>query len=123
MNQRRIACRVTAHVAGARIEHIRSLDQRPRELRRVALGFSVCVWLVVHPFISFCQKMLPLSEPGFTLALRAIHCRCSTSLHLRMPYRSAFVSLALEFFLQHSRRSFVAINRRYFCDVDFMPSK
>lgn len=42
---------MTAHVASPQIEHISSLYETPGDLIRVALGFAVCVWLVVHLFI------------------------------------------------------------------------
>jgi cell division protein FtsW (lipid II flippase) len=33
------------------VEHISSLYETPGDLVRVALGFAVCVWLIVHVFI------------------------------------------------------------------------
>jgi F0F1-type ATP synthase membrane subunit a len=42
---------ITARVASPQIEHIWAIWETPSDLVRVALGFAVCVWLVVHLFI------------------------------------------------------------------------
>ena len=42
---------ITARVSSPQMEHISSLYETPGDLIRVALGFAVCVWLIVHVFI------------------------------------------------------------------------
>jgi succinate dehydrogenase hydrophobic anchor subunit len=42
---------IAAHVASPQMEHIWSLYETPSDLIRVALGFAVCVWLVLNLFI------------------------------------------------------------------------
>jgi F0F1-type ATP synthase membrane subunit a len=42
---------ITVRVASPQIEHIWAIWETPGDLVRVALGFAVCVWLVVHLFI------------------------------------------------------------------------
>jgi TRAP-type C4-dicarboxylate transport system permease small subunit len=42
---------LTARVASPQIEKISSVLETPGDLVRVALGFAVCVWLVVNLFI------------------------------------------------------------------------
>jgi hypothetical protein len=42
---------VAARVASPQIETLRSVFETPGDLIRVALGFAVCVWLIVNVFI------------------------------------------------------------------------
>jgi hypothetical protein len=42
---------ITARVASPQIEHIWAIWETPGDFVRVAIGFAVCVWLVVHLFI------------------------------------------------------------------------
>jgi hypothetical protein len=42
---------ITARVSSPQMEHIWSLYETPGDLVRVALGFALCVWLIVHVFI------------------------------------------------------------------------
>jgi TRAP-type C4-dicarboxylate transport system permease small subunit len=42
---------LTARVASPQIENIWSVFETPGDLIRVALGFAVCVWFIVHLFI------------------------------------------------------------------------
>jgi hypothetical protein len=42
---------VTARVASPQIENFQSAYETPGDLIRIALGFSVCVWLAVNIFI------------------------------------------------------------------------
>jgi len=42
---------ITARVASPQIERLWTLLDTPGDLIRVALGFAVCVWLLVHIFI------------------------------------------------------------------------
>lgn len=42
---------VTARVAGPQTESFWSAYETPGDLIRIALGFSVCLWLGVHVFI------------------------------------------------------------------------
>jgi hypothetical protein len=42
---------VTARVASPQVENIWSVFETPGDLIRVALGFAVCAWFVVHLFI------------------------------------------------------------------------
>jgi len=41
---------ITARVASPQIEKIWSAYETPSELIRVALGFAVCLWLIIHIF-------------------------------------------------------------------------
>lgn len=50
---------IAVHVASPQSEHIWSLYETPGDLIRVALGFAVCVWLVVNLFI------LPKDPDGY----------------------------------------------------------
>jgi hypothetical protein len=50
---------ITARVASPQLEHIWSLWETPSDLVRVALGVSVCGWLLVHIFI------LPKDPSGY----------------------------------------------------------
>jgi hypothetical protein len=50
---------ITARVASPQIERLWTLLDTPGDLIRVALGFAVCVWLVVHLFI------LPKDPDGY----------------------------------------------------------
>ena len=42
---------ITARVARPQMEHIWAIYETPSDLARVAIGFAVCLWLVVHLFI------------------------------------------------------------------------
>jgi hypothetical protein len=42
---------LTARVASPQIERLSSLYETPGDLIRVALGFAVCTWFIVHLFI------------------------------------------------------------------------
>jgi mannose/fructose/N-acetylgalactosamine-specific phosphotransferase system component IIC len=42
---------ITARVASPQMEHILTSYETPGDLIRVALGFAVCLWLVVHLFV------------------------------------------------------------------------
>jgi len=42
---------ITARVASPQMEHIWAIYETPGDLVRVAIGFAVCVWLIVHLFI------------------------------------------------------------------------
>jgi hypothetical protein len=42
---------ITARVASPQNEHIWAIYETPSDLCRVAIGFVVCVWLIVHLFI------------------------------------------------------------------------
>jgi len=42
---------ITARVASPEVEHIWSIYETPGDLIRVALGFAVCVWLIVNLFV------------------------------------------------------------------------
>ncbi len=50
---------ITARVASPQIEVLWTLLDTPGDLIRVALGFGVCVWLLVHIFI------LPKDPDGY----------------------------------------------------------
>ena len=50
---------ITARVASPEVEHIWSVYETPGDLIRVALGFAVCVWLIVHLFV------LPKDAAGY----------------------------------------------------------
>jgi hypothetical protein len=54
---------ITARVSSPQMEHFRSLYETPGDLIRVALGFAVCVWLIVHIFI------LPNDPNGYRIWL------------------------------------------------------
>ena len=42
---------ITVRVASPQMEHIWAIYETPSDLVRVAIGFAVCLWLVVHLFI------------------------------------------------------------------------
>ena len=54
---------ITARVSSPQMEHVWSLYETPGDLIRVALGFVVCVWLIVHVFI------LPKDPNGYRIWL------------------------------------------------------
>ena len=55
---------ITARVASPQMEHIWAIYETPSDLIRVAIGFAVCLWLVVHLFI------LPKDAHGYRTWLR-----------------------------------------------------
>jgi len=50
---------VTARVSSPQSESLASVYETPGDLVRVALGFAVCLWIVIHMF------MLPRTTEGY----------------------------------------------------------
>jgi hypothetical protein len=50
---------ITLRVSGPQSETISSVYETPSDLIRVALGFAVCLWIVIHLF------MLPKTAEGY----------------------------------------------------------
>jgi hypothetical protein len=78
---------VTVRVSSPQSETLSSVYETPGDLIRLALGFAVCLWIVLHLF------MLPKDAEGYrTSAL------WSSRSHWRLPSPSGDVRL------QHARR-------------------
>jgi hypothetical protein len=52
---------VTVRVSGPQSESLASVYETPGDLIRLALGFAVCLWIVIHMF------MLPRTAEGYRM--------------------------------------------------------